>query len=133
MGCERCGSEENFVEIYREEYPCGCCGTVNNVVYEICINCGFIYKTYNGSIDDVYRGSLLSEEETPSELFEDIGKTLDKITEQVRIKAENNPKSMREMIHRCLKCDAIAYEYDEGKYKCSSPNCQFSWEVIDCG
>jgi len=40
-------------------------------------------------------------------------------------------ENMTDMIHRCLNCDAVAYEVGNGKYEC--PVCSFTWEVVSCG
>lgn len=133
MTCERCGKASGLVEVYREEYPCGCCDAVNVIVYEICISCGFLVKTYNGEpmVDGSLQGSfILSEEDMPEIGLDDF---FEEMTKHVRDKVSKNPSSMTDMIHKCLRCHKFAYECSEGKYKCSDPDCGFSWEVIECG
>lgn len=133
MACERCGEENSFVEVYREEYPCGCCNEINVIVYEICISCAFLVKTYNGRPleDGTLQGSfILSEEDMPSA---DLESYFEQMTKYVRNKVAESPASMTDMIHKCLRCHKLAYECSEDKYKCSDPDCGFSWEVIECG
>lgn len=40
-------------------------------------------------------------------------------------------KSMSSYIHKCMHCNSMSYEIEEGKYMCGK--CGFIWEVIDCG
>jgi ribosomal protein L37E len=37
-------------------------------------------------------------------------------------------RTMQEVIHKCLRCNAIAYEIQSQSYYCS--HCGFEWEVI---
>ena len=40
---------------------------------------------------------------------------------------------MIETVHRCLRCNKVAYEIVDGVFKCSDNNCAFEWEIINCG
>jgi hypothetical protein len=47
-------------------------------------------------------------------------------------KIDKNKYTMAEMIHRCLRCDKVAYEVGDGVFKCFDDKCGFGWEVIEC-
>lgn len=32
--------------------------------------------------------------------------------------------------HRCIMCNAEAFEYEDNTYKCSDPGCEFTWKVM---
>jgi hypothetical protein len=40
---------------------------------------------------------------------------------------------MIETIHKCLRCNKIAYQTDDSVFKCSDDKCGFKWETINCG
>ena len=48
-------------------------------------------------------------------------------------KIEKNDHAMTKMIHKCLRCNKMAYEISNGLFKCSNVECGFEWEVINCG
>ena len=37
-------------------------------------------------------------------------------------------KSLLDTLHKCLKCNDEAYEFEPGKFKCST--CGFTWEIV---
>lgn len=43
------------------------------------------------------------------------------------MKNQVSDKSMFDLVHKCLRCDEMAYEFEFGVYKCSK--CGFIWEV----
>jgi ribosomal protein L37E len=36
-------------------------------------------------------------------------------------------QNLLDTLHRCLRCDELAYEEENNKYSCSE--CDFTWEV----
>lgn len=38
--------------------------------------------------------------------------------------------TLLDTIHKCLRCEAPAYEVKENEYRCSE--CDFTWEVYIC-
>lgn len=45
---------------------------------------------------------------------------------------EYKKPKMLDTLHKCLMCNAKAYEYDEGRYVCSNNDCEFTWRVKHC-
>jgi len=43
---------------------------------------------------------------------------------------EENTKGLLDTIHRCIMCDAPAYEVSENEYSCTECDCV--WKVVDC-
>lgn len=41
---------------------------------------------------------------------------------------DNHEVGMSDYVYRCLKCNKIAYEAEEGLYKCNA--CGFEWEIM---
>ncbi len=46
------------------------------------------------------------------------------------IKEESN-EGLLDTIHKCIMCDAPAYEVAENEYKCTECDC--IWKVVECG
>jgi hypothetical protein len=51
--------------------------------------------------------------------------------ELAKFDKKEEASTMADLVHRCMKCNEIAYETSPGYYECSV--CEFSWEVIDAG
>ena len=43
---------------------------------------------------------------------------------------ENVEEGLLDTLHKCIMCNATAYEVDEDRYECSE--CTFKWEVLNC-
>lgn len=41
-------------------------------------------------------------------------------------------KELIDTLHRCITCNAPAYEVGKGEYKCSVRKCGCKWRVISC-
>jgi len=121
MICVECEKESDTV-FYREVYPCLTCGDLTIVEYNACKYCGTVWKTANGhpmdpaktKIDDF---SELLDKKGFKDFFDYIGKHDNDIA-----------ASINQCLHRCIQCNAIAYETKEGTYECSA--CKFTWEVV---
>ena len=86
--------------------------------YYVCRKCGKVWREIAGIVpaedfmfDEVEMLSLL-----PSDVFDALTET-----------AVNT--SMLDLVHRCIKCQTIAFEVEVGMYKCSDSECGFEWEV----
>lgn len=107
MDCVECGSK-NVVVFFIEKFPCSCCKEENRVEYYCCKECETFWKVIGEFVID-------------STKFD----SKDASAEPTEIKYYGN--SMDDAIHRCLKCNAIAFEVDEDSYHC--PKCHFEWET----
>ena len=43
---------------------------------------------------------------------------------------KENEFSLLDTLHRCLRCNAEAFEYEKNKFKCNDPECEFTWKVM---
>jgi len=39
-------------------------------------------------------------------------------------------EGLLDTLHKCIMCNATAYEVKDDKYECS--RCDFEWEVLNC-
>jgi hypothetical protein len=127
MDCTQCGEGYNTFEIYREEVPCGHCGGLNIITYEICKECGTLFRICNGEVvDEGTSITALDNEALPVGELEELLKNMANHVERT---VKESPESMNDMVHRCLKCNALAFETGKGKFECS--DCEFCWEVVE--
>jgi hypothetical protein len=117
MNCINCGSGD-FNTFFNELLPCSHCNEVNEVSYHACKNCGLIWKSIG---DKILEGVIFAE----PELGQIINDTLDKFTSLV---LDPPQRSMKEIIHKCLRCGILSFEIGPKLYHC--PDCGFEWEVI---
>jgi len=45
---------------------------------------------------------------------------------------KTDKESLLDTIHKCLKCNKEAYEYEKDNYVCSDKECDFTWTVKHC-
>lgn len=114
MSCIKCG-DENVLTFFSEEFSCTECNHPNEILYKVCRECGNVWKALGDQI--VVEASDVDMKEMFGPEFEEF---LDMLDEQ--------PKSMQETIHKCLKCGKIAFEVEPDHYRC--PSCDFEWEVM---
>lgn len=120
MQCLVCEDGESII-MSEDSIPCKC-GDIIIIEYHLCEECGAIWKMANG---ELIEDSLLSAENM-DDMLTDMGSFIEK-----NFNDDANFTTLGGYIHKCLDCGIIAYEMDEGVYKC--PGCGFEWEVIDCG
>jgi predicted RNA-binding Zn-ribbon protein involved in translation (DUF1610 family) len=143
MPCISCGSDDIQV-FYSEAYPCGHCGEDLIIDYAACMNCGVLWRAVNGNIieNSIVHSSDLMNFMNPltgigevdlDNLNEEDKEFVDKIQAELlkHEKISSGEANMSDMIHRCLRCNAITPEDPPGFYNCSE--CGFSWEVLDFG
>ena len=121
MNCVDCNKESDTV-FYREVYPCSTCGDLTIVEYNACKYCGTVWKTANGHPMDPAKTKIkdfaeILDNKDFKDFFDYIGKHDNEIA-----------ASMDQCVHRCLKCNTVAFEIAEGTYKCAS--CGFEWEAV---
>ena len=51
--------------------------------------------------------------------------------EVMKHEKKDSVTTMSDLVHKCVSCQAVAYETSPGYYQCSE--CDFSWEVVDFG
>lgn len=136
MKCFKCeeGPEAAFL---KEAFPCGHCDEENVLEYNICPNCGWMWRSVNGvamedsqmHIQDLgdFAGLMMGDQPEMTEeeavLMENITDHLSKID-----KMERGEASMSDYVHKCLQCESTAIDVDDGAYKCT--DCGFEWEVV---
>lgn len=123
MKCIKCGKEATEV-VHSESYPCSC-GENTIITYNICSDCGIFWRAVNGSpVDDgIHDTKLLFGD--GSELITEL---LNDLSDLLVASGRSDSSSMEDVVHRCIKCNALAYEADKSVYKCSK--CDAEWEVI---
>jgi hypothetical protein len=115
--CPECGEMTGHI-MHIDEFPCKC-GDVVTVEYAVC-DCGMSWRAADGTFVDGCNMSIENVEELLSEVenfFED----------QEVFAGENSVDSMEDLIHKCLKCGAVATHPRPDLYECTA--CGFSWEV----
>lgn len=136
MNCFKCenGKESAF---FSEVLPCMHCEEENLLEYNICPDCGWMWRSINGqpmedsqiNIQDLgdFAGLMMGDlpEMTEEEvaIMENITEHLSKID-----KMERGEASMSDYVHKCLQCESTAVDVDDGKYTCI--DCGFEWEVV---
>lgn len=125
MKCIHCDS--NLTSVFLIEYiPCGHCNKDIELVYATCPSCNIVWKSVSGVVintsfddmdfDDVDTSSDV--EEMMNEAFKDFMDERYDVT----------PVSMSDMVHKCLRCEAVSFEIKPRFYHC--PDCGFEWEVL---
>lgn len=145
MICLNCNSEDYEVTM-SESFQCSHCDGYIFIEYCMCKECSSIWRAIDGVIDEK---NVVS----PEDLMGMIGDNgplsgmmtidadaidmhdedfLKRIEEEI-MKHDNKSDSatMADLVHKCMKCQAVAYEIKPGFYECVE--CGFSWEVIDFG
>lgn len=119
MICINCDRKSNTV-FYSEVYPCLTCGDETVVEYNACKYCGVVWKTANGAPMDSLKTKIGD--------FSDMFKDNESFEDFFNLVGQNKEvSSMNQCIHRCLMCNAVSYEVEDGLYEC--PECNFEWEV----
>ena len=128
MVCINCGSTNTEI-FFVEAIPCKDCGGLSCIEYHSCKDCQSIWKTLDGeffkSIPDV--PEVLVDDFSVFELTEE---DLDTVIAEFDtfVKSVEEKPSMKDMIHHCIRCDAIAFEVKPLSFYC--PKCDFEWETL---
>lgn len=111
--CMNCGNTD-IVKVFEEEIQCNHCGGIHTIDSFVCENCNLIWKAIDNQFVEgmVLPGDNLYEE----------------VMELLNLDVDEN-QSMNALIHRCLRCNTIAYEKKENLWHC--PECGFEWEAIN--
>jgi len=142
MICFKCngGNEAAF---FQEKFPCHHCEEDNVIEYNICPDCGWMWRSINGKPTDDSQmhaqdlndfASLMfndgneafnHDDLTPEEqaIMENISEHLVKVE-----KMDRGEASMADYVHKCLHCGSTAVDVNGGVYKCT--DCDFEWEVV---
>ena len=128
MECFNCGSAE-ITEFFEEVFPCAHCDESNVVVYNFCRSCAATFKTVNDTIisgatftnEDIMKMTGLTAEDI-EQYMEPAGKFMKGLT------SRPDERTMSEVVHKCLRCEHVAFETGPGSYCC--PACDFVWETL---
>jgi hypothetical protein len=123
------------------------CGEYTYVDYYRCSECKSVFKAiedrieedsimkapddFMESLDDVISLAFSDVKSGPmtEEEFREFVSNIGDDVEVTELRSKES--SMTSLIHRCLKCQSLAFETREGLYRCSE--CGFEWEVVDFG
>lgn len=137
MICAHCDSE-NYEVTMNESFPCSHCDGYVFVEYCICKDCGTLWRAINGEVD---AANIITPDDfinmlnpPPAMDLKDLDMSdkvfMNRIEEELaKYDRRDNAQSMSDLIHRCVKCSAVAHETKPGYFECD--DCGFSWEVID--
>ena len=120
MNCVACGSD-NISVFFSETFQCTCCDEDNTITFQICRDCGVIWKAVN---DLLLKGTAITDPELSNFISSNIvGNPEFDNWFDVEVNT-----SMEEIVHRCLKCNAMAFESKPNVFCCSS--CDFTWGTV---
>lgn len=136
MICPNCESEYCNI-MYGESFPCAHCDEDFVIEYYTCKKCNAVFRALNGEADidtmispnditNVFNPLYNTAEVKPEELSEEEREFLNKIEKEI---TRSDPTTMSDLIHRCVRCDAVVHESKPGAYECDE--CGFSWEIIN--
>lgn len=120
MLCASCGSDKVLV-FFEEKIICSHCNTVNILSYNLCTACGLVWHSIG---DEPLEGTMVI---SPM-LREIIKKDINVEDLIVSVDSNNVKGTMEEVVHKCIRCNSVAFEVAPGYYHC--PKCNFEWEVI---
>jgi uncharacterized Zn ribbon protein len=136
MECFKCDSTKDAA-FFKESFPCGHCDEENLMEYNMCPDCGWMWRSVNGiafeesqmHIQDMGDFAGLMMGEAP-ELTEDDQAILDNVSEHIeRVqKIDSGEASMADYVHKCLHCNSTAVDVNDGRYICT--DCTFEWEIV---
>jgi DNA replicative helicase MCM subunit Mcm2 (Cdc46/Mcm family) len=144
MNCPNCNGEK--LEVFMSDpIKCQHCGDITSIDFNRCLECGCVFKSVADEIDpdsimelpegtiniiDGILSTIIGEENAMDE--DEFMKILEDPEAEVEVKEINigSSNKMASLVHRCLKCNVVAYEVKAGEYCC--PECGFTWEVVDC-
>jgi len=124
MICIKCKEESNTV-FHTETYPCDC-GQATIIEYNACKFCGGVWKAVNG--EPILEDALEMEDIIGFKDAEVIAEMLEELEDIINDNSQTDcDGTMEECIHRCVNCNALAYETSKDSYKCST--CSTEWMV----
>lgn len=141
MKCFKCDSDREAA-FFQENFPCGHCEERNLIEYNICPDCGWMWRSVNETpledsqmstkdLDDL-AGIMMGENEMfdQSDLSEEEAAIMDNIGAHIAKigKMEKGEATMADYVHKCLQCNSTAIDVDDGTYKCM--DCGFEWEIV---
>ena len=137
MKCFKCenGRESAF---FQEEFPCTHCSGTNLIEYNICPDCGHMWRSVNGEVLPDSETNLndfgdfvnLAMNGLQPEMTDEEAAMMDNIAEHmIKVgKIERGEASMADYIHKCINCNSTAVDVIDGNYKCT--DCGFEWEIV---
>jgi len=144
MICFSCDSDKEAA-FFQEKFPCQYCDEDNIIEYNMCPDCGMMWRAINGVPQDesaiqgqdlVSFSDLLSGDDfgmlNPDDLSDDEKRIMENVTAHLEkvSKMDDGEASMSDYVHRCLQCGSTAVDVTDGLYKCTEDDCGFEWEVV---
>ena len=134
MNCPNCNSDGESA-FHSESFTCGC-GEEMLFEYNICPDCGLMWRTVNGEVmpdsmvsyDDLMEPLNQSKKVVITEEELAVLKNMEQELMKVDKIEKGETTSMADYVHNCLKCGAVAHEVTPGRYQCGE--CEFEWEMI---
>jgi len=123
MDCCVCNSSNTEV-FSTEKIPCTGCGEFTELMYNVCRDCGTMWKSVGTAVIECTLTELGDFPVDISEVFA----LLEDGLRGIELVDYNRCGTMGELIHKCLRCETIAYETMPGLFHC--PECGFEWEVM---
>jgi len=114
MECPHCNNTE-IIKFFQEILDCPHCNESICIEYFMCHNCGITFK-YTG--EDIFSEVQFSHDEF---------KNLFGASKEEMFNHYSNIDTMSDNIHSCIKCGGLAFEIEDGLYKCTK--CGFEVEV----
>lgn len=130
MSCIECGSDKATV-VFIEVFPCNHCNGELHLEHNLCPECGIGWKTLDGEVVECVTVLNSNLDDFFSD-FDEQGDVTDMIFNYLD-SLNHGSDSMNSYVHRCLRCNSIAFEIGEELYRCSDPECGFEWEVVRDG
>jgi len=117
MLCINCMSGK--VDVFcTETLPCVHCDGVNVINYNVCQECGAVWKS-SGNI--LLEGTMVVDPEL-------VGTIKDSIEDVFNVNEEVVKVSMKDLVHKCIRCGVMSYEIENKVFHC--PECGFEWEIL---
>lgn len=112
--CAKCKGDK-VVMISSDVFACDECE--NTIVLDamLCTECDLLFRTVNGKMHD---SIVVPKTDVFNEILSNSSFLLD-----------DDSMAMSDMIHNCLECGKLAYEYKENCFRCCDNACGFEWEI----
>lgn len=107
-----------------EPIKCNKCDDITYIIYFKCSKCNTVWK----SVNDVVVSFIHAIDLDKLPIIQDLADTINKpkvIPSNFKITPEVD--SMVNLVTKCIRCNSIAFEIEEGIWKC--PKCNFEWDT----
>ena len=123
MDCINCDGVDAEI-FFIEQIKCDHCGEVSDIEYHVCTDCNIMWKTLG---EELIHTSFDTPDES-EDFFMNDAVTDALIANVSSLGYEEKETSMASMVHKCIRCNSIAYEIKPKYYHCT--DCDFEWEIL---